>query len=329
MKGICPNCEKETEIEKIAGNEEILVRGEPIKVNSIYCVCHECGVEFENTRNTSSLSEAYREYRRRHAMLQPEEIREWRKKYGLTQKELAALLGWGDVTLSRYENGALQDDAHEKILRLALEPHNLLKLVEESPNALSNTKHEQLVKELKSEEKMACSFSRLFEDVFAHYDPDEYSGYIKLNIQKLYNVILYFCQSGQLKTKLNKLLFYSDFKHFKEHTVSITGVRYAHLPFGPVPDNYSWYFAEMERDGRLSNEPENLGEYIGESYVALSKADLSIFNSDELATLEAINTYFSNYSAKEITEFSHQETGYIETPHAMNISYVHSESLKI
>ena len=184
MKGICPNCEKETEIEKIEGDEEILVRGEPVKVNSNYYLCHECGEEFENTRDTSSLSEAYREYRRRHVMLQPEEIRGWRKKYGLTQKELAGLLGWGDVTLSRYENGALQVDAHEKVLRLALEPHNLLKLVEDAPNVLADSKYEQLVKELKSEEEMACSFNRLFEDVFARYDPDEYSGYIKLNIQK-------------------------------------------------------------------------------------------------------------------------------------------------
>lgn len=329
MKGICPSCEKETEIEEISVEEKILVRGEHVTVNSQYYVCNECGVEFENTQDSSSMSEAYREYRRRHEMLQPEEIKEWRKRYGLTQKELAGLLGWGDVTISRYENGALQDDAHEKILRLVRDPHNLLKLVEESPHVLSNPKYEQLVKELKSEEEMACSFGRLFEDVFAHYEPDEYSGYIKLSIQKLYNAILYFCENGQLKTKLNKLLFYSDFKHFKENTVSITGVRYAHLPFGPVPDNYDWYFAQLVRDGRLSNEPIILGEYIGENYVSLVDVDPSVFNKDELATLKEIKDCFLRYSAKEITELSHQEPGYIETPSASNISYLFSESLKI
>jgi len=44
-------------------------------------------------------------------MLSPYEIRELRKRYGLTQKELSLLLGWGSVTMSRYENGALQDVA--------------------------------------------------------------------------------------------------------------------------------------------------------------------------------------------------------------------------
>ena len=35
-------------------------------------------------------------------MLSPYEIRELRKRYGLTQKELSLLLGWGSVTMSRY-----------------------------------------------------------------------------------------------------------------------------------------------------------------------------------------------------------------------------------
>ncbi|MDZ7841653.1 MAG: type II toxin-antitoxin system MqsA family antitoxin [Gammaproteobacteria bacterium] len=108
------------------------VRGEPVEVAAEFFKCTECGAEFENTRGRDSLALAYREYRRRHDMLQPEQIRNWRKRYGLTQKELSRLLGWGDVTLSRYETGALQVAAHEKILRLAMEPHNLITLIDET-----------------------------------------------------------------------------------------------------------------------------------------------------------------------------------------------------
>lgn len=329
MKGICPNCEKETDVERIGTREKVLVRGEPVEVDAEYSACQECGVEFEDTRGTDALSNAYREYRRRHAMLQPEEIRTWRKKYSLTQKELAGLLGWGDVTLSRYETGALQDEAHEKILRLAMEPHNLLKLIADSPDVLSDKKRNQLENELRSEEAQACSFDRLFEEKFGHYSPDEFSGYLKLNLQKLYNMILFFCVGGQLKTKLNKLLFYADFKYFKEHTISITGSRYARLPFGPVPDKYDWYFAELSEDGKLANEPEIFGQYVGEKYVATSDPDMSVFNESELAVLSETKSYFSNFSSTEITEFSHQERGYIETPHAASISYAYSEDLKI
>ena len=121
MKGICPNCEKETELELVRAKEVVEVRGEPIEVDVEFFKCTECGADFENTRGPDSLATAYRVYRRRHDMLQPEQIRDWRKQYGLTQKELGRLLGWGGVTLSRYENGALHVEAHEKILRLAME----------------------------------------------------------------------------------------------------------------------------------------------------------------------------------------------------------------
>jgi len=41
------------------------------------------------------------------------------RRYPITQEELGVLLGWGGATLSRYENGALQDEVHEKMLRMA------------------------------------------------------------------------------------------------------------------------------------------------------------------------------------------------------------------
>src|SRR3990167_669258 len=141
MKGICPNCEKETEIELVKTKEEIQVRGEIIEVEVEYYKCLGCGEEFDDPRsNDDPLDKAYREYRRRHGMLQPEEIRVFRKRYGLTQNELSSLLGWGGATLSRYENGALQDEAHERVLRLAMEPHNLLKLMEKTEGSLPENK---------------------------------------------------------------------------------------------------------------------------------------------------------------------------------------------
>ena len=50
MKGICPNCEKETELELVRTREVVEVRGEPIEVDTEFFRCTECGVEFENTR---------------------------------------------------------------------------------------------------------------------------------------------------------------------------------------------------------------------------------------------------------------------------------------
>lgn len=329
MKGICPNCEKETELEHVRTKEVVEVRGEPIEVDSEFFKCTECGAEFENTRGPDSLALAYREYRRRHDMLQPEQIRDWRKQYGLTQKELGQLLGWGGVTLSRYETGALQVEAHEKILRLAMEPHNLITLIEETPEALTNDKRGRLLEELRVADDEACSFERLFEERFGHYAPDEFSGFRSLDVRKLFNVILFFCVEGQLKTKLNKLLFYADFKHFKENTISITGARYYHLQYGPVPDDYDYYFAELERARLLDMIEEAFGNYTGFKCITRNQPDLSIFGQSELDSLAEVKEYFKDFGSARIMEFSHEEIGYASTNEGEPISYLYAQNLRI
>jgi putative zinc finger/helix-turn-helix YgiT family protein len=331
MIDICANCEKEAKIELISVKEPIEVRGEIIKVDTQYFKCTECGEEFENTRGYDALEVAYREYRRRHEMLQPEAIREWRKRYGLTQQELTRILGWGGATLNRYENGALQDEAHEKMLRLAMDPHNLLKLIKEEPKALNPDKYDRLISELSATEEESCSLDRIFEERFGDYPPDELSGYKRLQLTKLFNAILFFCQGegGQLKTKLNKLLFYADFKHFKHHTVSITGAHYIHLQYGPVPDRYDFYFAELKNEGSLENEETLIGSYIGDSYKSIRDPDLSIFNDSEKETLNIVNNFFKDYSSSAIRDFSHNELAYMKTSQNNFISYEYAIDLKI
>jgi len=329
MKGICPNCEKETELEIVRTKEMIEVRGEPIEVDVEFFKCTECGADFESTRGPDALVLAYQEYRHRHDMLQPEQIRNWRKQYGLTQNELSQILGWGGVTLSRYENGALHSEAHEKILRLAMEPHNLITLIEETPDALPEDKRERLLGELRSADAEACSFERLFEERFGQYAPDEFSGYRKLDWRKLFNAIIYFCSDGQPKTKLNKLLFYADFKHFKEYAVSITGARYVHLQYGPVPDDYDYYFAELSRERYLDVEEEIFGNYTGFKCVSRVEPDSDVFNQSERDVLEQVINHFRGFGSAEIMKFSHEEAAYASTMEGETISYRYAENLRI
>ncbi|MEW6586709.1 MAG: type II TA system antitoxin MqsA family protein, partial [Nitrospirota bacterium] len=244
MKGICPFCEQERVLDHVTKPENINVRGELIEVESEFLTCLSCGNTFDDPQSEfDPLVPAYREYRKRHGLTQPEEIRQFRKRYGLTQSEFSAILGWGIATLNRYENGALQSEAHEKTLRLSMKPENFLRLIEETPSALNEEKRKRLTEELRKEEEEALSFERVIELHFGRYEPDEFSGYKKLELSKLFNTIVFFCKEpGVMKTKLNKLLFYADFRHFKEYAVSITGARYAHIPFGPAPDNYDYYF---------------------------------------------------------------------------------------
>jgi len=330
MMRICGSCEKETRHELVRTPESVAVRGEPIEVEVEYHKCADCGEEsLDLNSDYDHLAEAYTIFRRRHGMIQPEEIRAFRKRYGLTQGELSRLLGWGETTLSRYENGALQDETHDTALRLAMEPGALLKLIEKKPDALNSGKGERLTRLLKDEERQLFSDSWFIETHVGNYEADEFSGNIALDFEKVVNAILYFCKEGAFKTKLNKLLFYLDFKHFKEHSVSCTGLRYVHLPYGPVPNDFDAYFSYMTRKEMLRVEEVFFGDGSAEKLFAATEPRLALFSDIELKTLIAVKERFENCSSSEISKLSHEEAGYKATQAGELISYRFAEQLQL
>jgi len=146
MKEFCPYCSKITKNKFVTREKKINVRGETISVTYKARMCTECGDFFYIVpKDEDPFDKAYRIYRKNHNLTQPEDIKKLRKKYGLTQAELGNLLGWGAVTLSRYENGALQDEAHQKIITLIeRNPENLLILIEENHNLLSRDRVDKI-----------------------------------------------------------------------------------------------------------------------------------------------------------------------------------------
>jgi len=331
MKGVCPNCEKISELEHIITIEELNVRGEIIKVEVEYYKCAECGEEFENPSSKDDpLEKAYREYRRKHGMIQPEEIREMRKLYGLTQKELSNLIGWGGATLSRYENGALQDDAHDRVLQLVKNPENLNRLITKNESLLPEKKRNRLLSELSDAVEKICSFPNILSERFGRYEPSIESGYRKLDLYKLFQMIKFFTKDGVLKSKLCKLVFYADFKCFKDYAISISGARYAHAHHGPVPDNYEHYFATLIHDEKAIRVEEiDYGEYLGEKLYSEVEPDLSVCSDNELEVLLSVKKFFQSFNATQIREFSHKERGYRETKVGDIISFEYANDLQI
>jgi putative zinc finger/helix-turn-helix YgiT family protein len=126
MPEYCLTCDYEDELEALREPVTVNVRGEPIEVTKEFYKCPACGESFISSRGHDMFNEAYREYRRRHDMLQPESIIQLRQQYGLTQEEFSTLLGWETSTLSRYENGALQEESQDTLLKLATKAHDFI-----------------------------------------------------------------------------------------------------------------------------------------------------------------------------------------------------------
>lgn len=332
MKEICPICEKESRAKVMKKKESLNVRGEHIDVEYEVFKCEACGEEYIDTETEHDpFVYAYAIYRKKHNMLQSDEIKEIRRKYGLTQGELSGLLGWGGATLSRYENGALQDKTHDNQLKLLREPRNMLKMINENSDALREQRRNQLLTNIEKLAKDEYPIKRFLEEWSTEREISVHSGYKSFDFDKLINCILYFCKDGLLKTLINKHLFYADFKHFKEYQISITGARYVHLTYGPVPKNYDVYLATLVNEREIEvNEVFYEGkDFVGEEYKAVETPILTLFSDSELKILATVKEHFKGYSAKAISDFSHEEKGYQETTTGQSISYEYAEDLRI
>lgn len=338
MKGaFCPSCEEYTGATLGVEKEVYNVRGEPIEVEAEIAICQKCGEKiFDEERDSRNLEKVYTNYRKVHNLLSPDEIRAIREKYGLSQRALSRLLGWGEITIHRYENGAIQDNVHNSTLRLIQDPQNVQKLFQANRKKLPSYTAARLEKRITSflQEDKEQAFQISLERLVSHQHMDLTSGFKEYDLEKFKNMILYLVKrlDGVLKTKLNKLLWYCDFLHFKETSVSITGSQYIRLKYGQVPDNYERIIGTMQPELLDKDEiPFNTkdGIQIGEKFNVLVEPDESIFSEKEIQVMDFVADTFRNDTSTSIMNKSHQETAYKKCKDGDIISYEYAKDLSI
>lgn len=86
-------------------------------METLCLIGHRCGETLSDPdRDDAVLRTARDLYRQKHGLLTSSNIARLRGRYGLSQRALARLLGWGEVTIQRYEKGVILSP-----LRLVLE----------------------------------------------------------------------------------------------------------------------------------------------------------------------------------------------------------------
>lgn len=220
MRRYCDECGKEVETKVVTQKECYDVCGEQIEVDAQVLVCADCGEElFCEELDSATLVSAYNEYRRRHKLLLPEEIKKIREQYGLSQRSFAKLLNWGDKTICRYENGSVQDKAHNSLLLFLRNPENMRTYLMENEIAIDEKQKIRLLDTVEKLENNAeyraerVFFKKIFSKV-----PCEENGFKGFDYEKLCAMVLFFAHKSPelLKTKLMKLLNYSDMIYYKE-----------------------------------------------------------------------------------------------------------------
>ena len=145
-KLFCGVCNKDCICTTRKEKETYPVRGENITIFAQVSYCSECGEQvWDPIYDEQHMEAAFNEYRKKHCLLLPREIRAIREKYQLSQVSFGRILGLGDKTIARYETGSIQDVAPNNLIVLAKDPDNLELLLERNPSVLSNAERVKLL----------------------------------------------------------------------------------------------------------------------------------------------------------------------------------------
>lgn len=313
MKRYCISCDDERHLREERRSQSFVVRGEVVEFEAPVLVCAECGeVVFDPEYDGEVLRTAHDVYRKKHGLLTSGEIAALRRRYGLSQRALARMLGWGEVTIQRYEKGVIQNRAHDEVLRSLQDPRRVLERLTNDRDGLTESERKKLARAaqaLLEREKLAW-LRRDLDQLLRERPADRFTGFRELDLDRFTHAVTWFAaRIDQLpKTKLAKLLWLADFKHFREHGVSITGCAYARLPFGPVPDRFQLLLGLAVESGAIVVEEELFGEYVGDVVrPAGSRDESASLDPEELATLTFALENFGRCSARELSELSHRE----------------------
>ena len=165
-------------------------------------------------------------------------------------------------------------------------------------------------------------------------NPTSFTGYKTPSFEKLSHMTIFYAEHLKpYKTMLNKLMFYADFGHYKNYASSISGCRYAAIPFGPVPDKFNSLFDKMRSDCYITVEYQQYRNgSLGEKFIPNSKFvfDSSLFEDTELEVMEKVKEQFKGKSTEVIVELSHCETAWLENNEDKSlINYEHAFDLNL
>ena len=267
----------------------------------------------------ANLAQVYNQYRAAHSIPFVDEIVALRERYGLSALKMSAILGFGDNQYRQYEEGYMPSETNGKILKACQTPMIFETFVQNSRVQLGEKAYAKVMDRLEAVKKQSADVRRSL--IFGEIKRTEANGFAPLSLERLRSLLLYFIhECGDVfNTKMNKLLFYADFYHYRQHGQAISGLSYRAIKYGPVPVHWDRVYSLFD-DVRQEIVEFDAG-ITGTRLVSVSLPDLSLFSKSEKDALKKVAETFSHATAKEISLVSHDEEAwkrYIGTAQLIN-----------
>lgn len=325
----CPICDQEHDIILKEKETSVTIKGMNIPYIEKVYFCEnadseECEFASAKMMNENLLA-ARNAYRKMNGLLTSDEIKNIREKYSLSQLELAKLLDYGDITITRYETKQIQDKSHDEQMRhFATDSSYALECLLRHENDFKRKRFLELKEiflNIVSNEGEEQTSRKLLDLTYAKWnEPSEYNGNKILDISKLEAVISYFAKELKClyKVKLMKMLWYADMLCFKQYNHSITGLVYSHESMGALPVGH---YKIMSLNNVLFQEQFDDQSNFSSIQILPNNKIHYEFSKDEQAILDHVLNKFRDFTGKELSEYMHKEKAYVCTSDGELISY--------
>lgn len=295
---------------------KISYRKEDFKVHKKYYKCQNCKEQFTTDElDNVNINQVYDQYREKYNIPFPEQLIKARESYGLSAAKMAGVLGFGTNIYRNYENGEVPNLSNGTLLNIAMQPKEFLKIVESKDSLFTKRQFEKTIQNI---EKLVLADDNtnylkklLWDD---RKTPNELSGYSMPSFEKFANIVLFYLEANEniFKVKMNKLLYYTDFLHFKRFGHSISGYMYQAVQMGPVPFRYDAIYDLLTYENFIDFVFADVKSSQVDKPVPLKKFDKTLFTPGEIEVMDEIFKRFNKINTGELIELSHNEKGWIE-----------------
>lgn len=231
-------------------------------------------------------------------------VKELRTKKGISQQELAELLGVSRPAISQVETGGRKICAEEL--------DSLAKIFNISVDSLLNKERgpEVILQRDAKERKL---------------QPRIRINVPQKNMEKFKEILLYILNKVGSKpnvgeTVIYKLLYFVDFDFYEKYEEQLIGAAYLKNHYGPTPVEFEKIVEEMAGKDLVRvqstyfNFPQN-------KYLPLRKPDLSKLKANEIETIDNVLNKLSDMNASQISDYSHNDVPWLTTEDEEIIEY--------
>ena len=132
------------------------------------------------------------------------------------------------------------------------------------------------------------------------------------NLKKFKEVLLYILEKVGAKpnigeTAIYKLLYFIDFDYYEKFEEQLIGATYIKNRYGPTPAEFAKIVEDMQKKKELERVSSKYFQYEQKKYLPLREPDLSALSAREVAHIDDVLARLSDKSAKELSDYSHED----------------------